>query len=398
MSNEQEALDRLLRAAGRAPVPSDPRRDARLAEAEAAAFGRERRRRARSIGVGVALAAAAVVLLALWTRSGEEASPVVAAPTTDRGSPPTPVLPGVLVLPSGDRVATGPDARIAILDASDASRRITLDVGTAVFDVTPLGQGHSFTVRTPHLIAEVVGTVFRVDVGAGGTRVATLEGRVRITEDDREVFVDAGETHSSVGWAERDARVDMGSFVEGALARREPASSAGGREASATEAPSEAAGGDRLVAATVEEARRLLAERRYDEVLAMSARADQDDADWLLLAADAARASGRPERAAESFERAIDRVSPTHAARIGLQAAQLRADLTEPARALELLRRSRASEAHSPVEERALVLEARVLLELGRETDASALARRYLTRFPGGADRGHMERLASDGR
>lgn len=99
---------------------------------------------------------------------------------------------------------------------------------------------------------------------------------------------------------------------------------------------------------------------------------------WTLLEADALRALGRYQDAANRYDRLASRGNGTAA----FEAAQLRFQrLDDPGGALGSLQ---AAPAPAALEERRLGLEARLLVRLGRSADARALAERYLERHPEG--------------
>jgi len=99
---------------------------------------------------------------------------------------------------------------------------------------------------------------------------------------------------------------------------------------------------------------------------------------WTQLEADALRALGRYEDAADRYDRVARRGNGTAA----FEAAQLRFQrLGDPTGALASLH---SAPAPAALEERRLGLEARLLVRLGRSADARAIAGHYLERHPEG--------------
>lgn len=155
-------------------------------------------------------AAAALLVLGLgaWAWRASASTPVV------------PMAPEIVLAPGGTRPSEAPFSRdgqplpagsplvgtvaiagggtveIAVhstaLAGGDALRpELVLERGRAICTVAPRASGASFTVRTPHGSAAVVGTSFTVAV-TDRTRVAVSEGRVAVTGTHGRLEVDAG--------------------------------------------------------------------------------------------------------------------------------------------------------------------------------------------------------------
>ncbi len=180
------------------PSPNDIAR-VRLEQRVLAAAGdrsvvRRPLRVALGAGVVLAAAAAALVFLAL---DDEPAAPVArferreASASVERGT-----------LEEGSALRTEPhevadiqivDSRVRIESASRlriarlTSERLALELEDGAVRVAfhPRQRGRErMTVETPNARVEVVGTVFRVEVGGDGTRVAVSEGTVRVVPLD----------------------------------------------------------------------------------------------------------------------------------------------------------------------------------------------------------------------
>lgn len=162
-----------------------------------------------------ATAAAAVAIAALWPRD-------------PRTTPPTPTAVARLVtgtaqadgraLAAGSGLAAGgvltsdgcelawddgsrlhlaPGTRLTLAPpGADAE----LHAGRVRAEVAPQADGR-FALRTPQATAEVVGTVFTLDVGAAGTVLAVAEGRVALVDGATRTEVRAGGSAGSPAFA-----------------------------------------------------------------------------------------------------------------------------------------------------------------------------------------------------
>lgn len=110
-----------------------------------------------------------------------------------------PATDAEIALPDGSKMAVGPGVQLSVeeLQARSASRPLViamrLDRGEIRSQVEHLrADTDRFEVKTPNLVAQARGTVFRVDVRSEGTRVATDSGVVRVNWDGKTVDVEAG--------------------------------------------------------------------------------------------------------------------------------------------------------------------------------------------------------------
>lgn len=100
-------------------------------------------------------------------------------------------------LPSGTRVAVEPGGQVSIVHQG-LLQMFALDVGSIRANVTELGEGERFVVRTPDAEVEVRGTAFRVATGGGAacggrsTRVDVESGSVVVRSGGKEERVAAG--------------------------------------------------------------------------------------------------------------------------------------------------------------------------------------------------------------
>ncbi len=104
-----------------------------------------------------------------------------------------------IVFTDGSKMVVGPGVQLTFeqLQARTASRPLAiamrLERGEVQSQVEHLRADQDrFEVQTPNLVAQVRGTVFRVDVRSEGTRVATDTGVVRVNYGDQAVDVEAG--------------------------------------------------------------------------------------------------------------------------------------------------------------------------------------------------------------
>lgn len=104
-----------------------------------------------------------------------------------------------IAFPDGSKMNVGPSSQLRVeeLQARTSSRPLVvamhLERGEIRSQVERLRVGQDrFELRTPNVVAQVRGTVFRVEVHAQGTRVATDKGVVRVNYDGQIVDLEAG--------------------------------------------------------------------------------------------------------------------------------------------------------------------------------------------------------------
>lgn len=335
-----------------------------------------------------------------------------------RGSDETVVGSGEL--PTGDRFVTTPDASYEVESVTPDARRFAVRRGTVLFDVAPLADDERFEVRTPDLTVHVRGTVFSVETRGGGTTVRVYEGAVEVVDRHVAQRVRVGRMYrTAAGTTEPLSAGPLGEAGRAAARRRvvsapvaaarpvrrdEPAppgsvAAPGAPEPEPAElaplapepepatgsvappAPEAAPAASSVPTST--RVRALLRARRFEAALALARRGETSDPELALLRADALRALGRSVEAADAYDAAATRLGGARRAQAGYLAARLRfGALGEPAGALASL--DAAGVDGSAMAERSLALRVRALLALGRDDEARAVARRYLTRFPEG--------------
>ncbi len=387
-------LDRLLAQAREAePEPLDEDAVER-AVTHAALTGRARHRawvRRRALGALALGSAVAVAAVLLHLAPAPDAAP----PSASRPAPS--VAPEAVVerertdleLPTGDRLLAEEGARFHVELATERERRIRLSSGSMLFDVRPL-EGGRFTVRTPSAEIVVLGTVFTVTTDPRGTVVRVYEGRVEVRHEGAVEEVVAGD-HARVD-SERGAEADAASrdpLAPDPLARdarraarhRRPPTAAPRVEPArpmprARPAPPPTPSAAEVRAWIAEgHARRALDEARRH--------VDAGELDpWLLFEADALRALGRSDEAADAYARAAERLPSPRAEQAGFASARLR---EAPELALRALDAGRVTHAGSPLRERGLALRADLLGRLGRHAERRDVARAYLASYPDGS-------------
>lgn len=396
-------LDRLLEEARRLdPEPLDDaaldRTVARAALAGRARHGAWVRRRAiLAMALGAA-AAAAALHFALAPAEPAPAPPPVAARSADPAPRAAVERPRTdLALPTGDRLLAEEGTRFHVEMATERERRIRLSHGSMLFDVQPL-EGGRFTVRTPTAEVVVLGTVFTVTTGPEGTVVRVYEGRVEVRHHDRVDHVAAGEL-ASVTPAPRPDTAEpplapdpLARDARRAARSRRPAP-APTPEAAVTQTPRERPAPPPAPSAA--EVRSWIAGGEGPRALAEARRhVDGGELDpWLLLEADALRALGRTDEAADAYGRAAERLPSPRAEQAGFASARLR---TAPELALRALDAGRVTELGSPLRERGLALRVDLLGRLGRGAERRAAAEAYLASYPTGSRAESMRALVAD--
>lgn len=399
-------LDRLLAEARRLePEPIDEETlDRTVARAALAGRARHRawvRRRAiLAMALGAAAAAAALHFALQPSTPSAPTAPARVA-THEPAAATTPRERTDLALPTGDRLLAEEGARFHVEMATDRERRIRLSHGSMLFDVQPL-EGGRFTVRTPTAEVVVLGTVFTVTTGPEGTVVRVYEGRVEVRHHDRVDHVTAGE-HATVEAdraPDRDAESPVAAPDPLATEARRAARSRHPVTLSPVPAPaSTATARPRRPAAplpapepAIGDVRSWIAEGQAPRALAEARRhVDRGELDpWLLLEADALRALGRNDEAADAYGRASERLPSPRAEQAGFASARLR---RAPELALRALDTGRVTEPGSPLRERGLALRVDLLGRLGREGERRRAAEAYLDAYPGGSRAPSMQGL-----
>ena len=138
------------------------------------------------------VAAAASLLVALaaawWSSDPRADMPVIAGPSgvavaVAPGARLAPTAPLRLVWSDASQLLARPGAELVV----DERGVVLVERGEVEARIAKRDPRHRFSIDTPQVRIEVVGTVFNVDVRAGGTRIRVDEGRVRIANDHGQV-------------------------------------------------------------------------------------------------------------------------------------------------------------------------------------------------------------------
>lgn len=368
-----------------------------------------RRRVTAVTAVSAALAAAAATIFMLGPAEPEHPTASAPAPietheALDEPEPDEPESPTRLELETGDRLVATEGARFSVERATGRERLIELGTGTMLFDVRPLDGGR-FTVVTSDARVTVLGTVFTVQAGPGGTVVRVYEGRVRVEHEGRSDLVaqggsaHVGEGSTPTGADPLEEQAQEAAALRGARAEASPMVQAPARPAApVADVPAPAPAAVEPAPAPAErpeigpdDLRGWIASgeprRALDEARAHTARGDLDP--WLMLEADALRAMREDLAAARTYQR-VARTSPApRQQQAGYLAARL-LSRRDPGAALSQLDEASVLERGSPLRERGLALRVDLLDRLGRGSERDAAARRYLALYPDGSRAEHM--------
>ncbi|HYE05911.1 MAG TPA: FecR family protein [Planctomycetota bacterium] len=219
MAQAHRALHVALRPDGAAGVVPGRTRSANGAHRERGRPSRPtlrvaRRRRARPgrfpLAAALAAVAATIAVALIVAREPSPAPPSVAWLVAGRAvvadaaaTAPVAIAAGVAIradgaatiaYADGTTIALDAGSRLA-LDGDAVAKRIRLDAGAIGMDVPP--QASALRIASPHGDAEILGTLFTLDVAAHRTRLDVVHGRVRLTaKGGASAVVGAGE------WAE----------------------------------------------------------------------------------------------------------------------------------------------------------------------------------------------------
>ena len=101
-------------------------------------------------------------------------------------------IDGFLVrLKDGSHVEMREDAELSLESTNDGIR-IRLKTGEVIVNAAKQRRGHLY-VQTKDMVVSVVGTVFLVDAGDQGSRVAVIQGEVRVRQDGTEKRLHPGD-------------------------------------------------------------------------------------------------------------------------------------------------------------------------------------------------------------
>ena len=104
----------------------------------------------------------------------------------------------VLRCPDGTRLEIEPGTVLRVVGGAEGGKRLAVDRGALLADVSPQAKDRPMEVTTPHAKATVLGTALRIvvnmDGGKGSTRLEVTQGKVRLTRllDGKSVDVVSG--------------------------------------------------------------------------------------------------------------------------------------------------------------------------------------------------------------
>lgn len=345
-----------------------PDRERRVrARVERSLLARRRRR-----GVVVVALAAVVSLVVVFAGRRWTAEP---APEVAATAPPQSAQPLIHFADGSEVVARSSNARLEAVVSSADEITLRLDSGSARFSVTPNAQ-RVFRVLAGSVTVQVLGTVFTVTREAERVSVSVERGRVRVTSPLGERELGVGESGE---FSERSAEQ---SLVPSPLPLP-AASTAPAAPAPRPVSPWRALAQDGSYAAALAEIDR------------EGPRAVRDLPEELLLAADAARLGGRPDRAVSFLERLVKRFprdarAPLAAFTLG---RTLLDQLGRPREAAQAFASARRLDSKGAIAEDALAREVEAWSRAGETELARERARDFLTRYPKGRRAAAVRRL-----
>jgi transmembrane sensor len=360
-----ELPSRLSELRDRVQPAWSPERERRVrARVERGLLTRRRRRSAVAAAMAAAFAVLALLSAGQWLHDEPQAPLSVQAETTR-------VEPTLRFADGSEVFARTNETQVESLASNAEQVLLKLTAGSARFSVTP-NAARSFRVVAGAVTVQVVGTVFSVTREAGQVSVAVERGRVRVEAPGGERELSAGE---------------RGVFDEAPKAAEAlplPVPSA-----APSNPPPRAPSPWRALAQDGEYA------AAFAELEREGARAVRDVPEDLLLAADAARLGGRPDKAVPHLERLVRRHSRD--ARAPLAAFTLGRTLLEqlgrPREAAQAFATARRLDGSGALAEDALAREVDSWSRAGDTTLARERAREFLARYPDGRRAALVRRL-----
>jgi len=378
MSDPRDLLQRIARV-GAEIDPALTDRDVERLVTGARARAR-RRRLARGVLIVAAGGIATMIAFALRPIDGARAHAPTLATVPAASVVPAPDRPPMSSVPlrlADGSVATPLDSASAIALRENSERQVTVDLvrGRGRFDVAPRAE-RQFSVRAGDVTITVLGTLFTVERVADRIGVGVERGRVLVEWATGSRRLDVGES----GWfpplattepvpVARKRHVPAHRIAEAAPASTEPAPAMPAPippAPAAQPAPfTPAAPAPRLPAAPAR---------------------DEETAETLLAAADAARLDGRALDGAALLRRVLtqhraDPRAPLAAFTLG---RMLLMDLGQPRDAAAAFAEARALAPSGPFAEDALAREVEALAKAGDAAAAQARGRDYLRLYPNG--------------
>jgi uncharacterized protein (TIGR03435 family) len=199
-----------------------------------------------------AMAVTAAVAIAVWPGADIALYRVVDGTVQSGDTIRTSGAGAMLALPDGSRVEMRSRSELA-LERADDGIGIRLNTGSIIVNAAEQGAGHLY-VQTKDMTVSVVGTVFVVNAQGDGSRVAVIEGEVRVREAKVETRLRPGEqvstsptlaarpVNEAVAWSRHaDAHLAiLASFAKGMAATAAPLTSSTDRAGSVNASPDQA--------------------------------------------------------------------------------------------------------------------------------------------------------------
>jgi hypothetical protein len=289
----------------------------------------------------------------------------------------SPNAPASLVLLGGARVEADPSTRFTLVRADAWEQRLRLEAGKVELEVPRLAAGSAFVVETTTAEVRVRGTRFSVAVSGSGsdadTRVGVSRGSVLVRTASGERLLAGGEN-----WSSRLVTVAPSPPVRGSALAHDgpPVADEGSKSHLPSSAVAPAAPVAEPPAAPARASRAGAPRTRAVDTVASRADSMLPGADDHVEAPSGPAESSRPRAHGDS-----DALAKQNGLMQAALAARKKGDHAQAVRLLDELLRSHPG---SPLTESARVERFRSLRRLGRHTEATREARRYLARHGSG--------------
>ncbi len=343
---------------------------------------------ALAMAVGVPLLVAAALWFS-WPRAQE---PIATA----SGAPLPSTLTGAFAFSDGSQLSLEQGTSAEVVANQAGKLTLLLREGRGRFEVNPKSH-RQWVVETGIASVEVLGTIFTVERGAEGVRVAVERGVVLVRSEglpDRLQRVEAGhEVFAPATVAASHPSPPAPTSLDAPPVAERPVV----EEPLAKPAPPPSRPPSPPPPAPPPDWQTPARRGEFDGAWALLApafteRVTTADKAELLLMADTARAVGHPAEAASALTRALER-DPSDAT-VAFTLARLELDqLDRPKAAAAHFERVASASPPSPLRYDALVRQAEALDAAGEAAAASSVAKATLAAFPDGAHTQKLEQL-----
>ena len=330
-----------------------------------------RRKRAWRAAIASTALASALGVTVLAVRSNRVAMP---APVANGVPAMGAVASGAIHLRDGSTIDfDSATSEVRLIEESAVRVRAELVRGTSRYTVSPKPD-RAFEVHSGAVTVTVVGTEFVVERRGDATWVEVSRGRVRVSWDNEQAFLAAGES---------------GTFPRGSASSAADDGTAGREEVD----PKTARGPH-----ATQMYRARVARRDYRGAYAVLSRNPAlagDTVEELLVAADVARLSDHPSEAVPYLQRIVrehprDERAPLAAFTLG----RTLSGLGRTEEAMNMFGRVHGSWPKSPLAEDALLRQAEAASQLGDLGAARRVAEQYDRDYPNGRRRAEVRRFA----